>query len=479
MSEQSISIDNQIPSNPDAEKATLGAVLINPDIYYDLEDLLKPEDFYIVRHRWIWEAFVSLRKKSSPIDFLTVSEELERAGNLGECGGPAYLTGLLNQTPTSVHANAYALMVKACSVRRSTLTEINQIASQVYDEGVSIEELATNVQGMPDKIWEKLPDNNPPVAVEVAALSVLESLGKKADSVPISKDEAGMPCVDKFFGGIYRGKVMIVAAVTGLGKTTFIRQFAEGASLNGYKTLFVSTEMNGEDIIRRTACGWSNVPEAVLNSGKTTLQQNEAIQDFIREYQNLHAQKIFFDGRSHNPEMIIRNCRRLKPDLLILDHLDELDTDPKNKPVSTGRNYGMIRAYCREANIACACVLQLDLDVVNPMNPGARPNLEHLRWAKGDLSQQADFVVMLHRQDLVDARSTDRSVAEAALKSRDNPVPVEIWVRKNKYGSSDVCLHALFDLPRQRFIPTKKKTAQQPSQQLSMEPKELPEYLEE
>ncbi|HEY5158616.1 MAG TPA: DnaB-like helicase N-terminal domain-containing protein, partial [Anaerolineales bacterium] len=102
-----------IPHNREAEEAVVGAVLINPEAYLDLAQFLQPDDFYIVRHRWIWEAFARLHEKRVPLDFLTISEELESAGQLAEIGGPAYLTALLNQVPTSLHAEAYGHMVEA------------------------------------------------------------------------------------------------------------------------------------------------------------------------------------------------------------------------------------------------------------------------------------------------------------------------------------------------------------------------------
>jgi replicative DNA helicase len=105
-----------------AEEAVVGAVLINPEVYYDLAQFLQPDDFYIHRHRWIWEAFNHLHEQRTPIDLLTVTEALDRANQLGEIGGPAYLTALLNQVPTSLHAEAYGRIVEETAIRRRMLT---------------------------------------------------------------------------------------------------------------------------------------------------------------------------------------------------------------------------------------------------------------------------------------------------------------------------------------------------------------------
>ena len=84
-----------VPHSREAEEAVVGAVFINPEVYYDVAQFLNADDFYIHRHKWIWEAFTRLHEQRIPIDLLTVSDELDRRGQLSEVGGPAYLTSLV------------------------------------------------------------------------------------------------------------------------------------------------------------------------------------------------------------------------------------------------------------------------------------------------------------------------------------------------------------------------------------------------
>ena len=128
-----------VPHSREAEEAVLGAVLINPEAYYDVAQFLQADDFYIHRHRWIWEAFTRLHEQRIPIDFLTVSEELEQLGQLAEIGGPAYLTSLINNVPTSLHAEAYGHIVEETSIRRRMLTAANEIAKLAYQERCSVD----------------------------------------------------------------------------------------------------------------------------------------------------------------------------------------------------------------------------------------------------------------------------------------------------------------------------------------------------
>src|SRR3990172_4916116 len=132
--EQTAPAAPSIPHSREAEEAVVGAVLINPEVYYDVAQFLAAEDFYIHRHKWIWEAFTSLHEQRIPVDLLTVAEELDRIGQLAEIGGPAYLTALVNQVPSSLNAESYGRIVEGHSIRRKMINAANQIASLAYNE---------------------------------------------------------------------------------------------------------------------------------------------------------------------------------------------------------------------------------------------------------------------------------------------------------------------------------------------------------
>ena len=134
---------NQTPFSREAEEAVLGAVLIDPDAYAELAQFLQADDFYIVRHRWIWEAFTRLYQNQTPLDYLTVCEELRRAGRLDDLGGDAYLTALLNQVPSSLHAVAYAHVVKEQARKRQVLAIANDLANGAFNNDESAASLAT------------------------------------------------------------------------------------------------------------------------------------------------------------------------------------------------------------------------------------------------------------------------------------------------------------------------------------------------
>ncbi|MDH3944653.1 MAG: replicative DNA helicase, partial [Anaerolineae bacterium] len=128
-----------VPHSREAEEAVVGSILINPEAYFDVAQFLNAEDFYIHRNQWIWQAYARLLEARQPIDMLTVSESLEQAGQLAEVGGTAYLTALVNNTPTSLHAEAYGRIVEQTAMRRRLIQAANKIAKVAYQEDMHIE----------------------------------------------------------------------------------------------------------------------------------------------------------------------------------------------------------------------------------------------------------------------------------------------------------------------------------------------------
>ena len=129
-----------IPHNRQAEEATIASVLINPDEYYQCAQHIIPDDFYIHRNRMIWQALNNLSERKVPPDMVTLSDELERLGQLEEIGGPAYITSLINQSPNSTRAEHYAKIVQKYAYKRRLITVANQITQMGYDDEIGMDE---------------------------------------------------------------------------------------------------------------------------------------------------------------------------------------------------------------------------------------------------------------------------------------------------------------------------------------------------
>ena len=225
------SLDTQgLPHSRDAEEAVLGAILINPDAYFEVAEILTPEDFYIIRNRWIWEAFISLHDKRTPIDFLTLIEELNKSGHLAEVGGQAYLTTLQNQTPSSMHAEAYAESVAQFAIRRRMLTSANQLAQLAYNNERPVDTILNDAEksifGLSERRIKH--DVQPIHTVLSSFYNQIEERSRRDEE--IFGVPTGLIDLDRLLGGLQKSDLLIIAGRPGSGKTGFLLSVAKNAA---------------------------------------------------------------------------------------------------------------------------------------------------------------------------------------------------------------------------------------------------------
>ena len=254
-----------IPHNHDAEEAVIGCVLINPLAIYDML-FLKPEHFYIHRLRWIWKAMQTLEARRVPIDLLTVADDLERTGQLDEIGGPAFLTSLINQVPTSLNAEAYGRVVKADAIRRDMIDAANRIAQLAYDANMEIEQAVGEAVSATAAL-EVLSDGQNLVKLDDLLGETYDEISERAKN---PKDvwgyATGLPTFDKKTGGLQLGELVYVVGGPGVGKTWLnlgwsmeLGKQAPGA--------VISLEMKRGAIGRRLLSGLTGVSTRAMKSG--------------------------------------------------------------------------------------------------------------------------------------------------------------------------------------------------------------------
>lgn len=210
-----------LPHSRESEEATIGAVLINPETYYALALFLQPEDFYIHRLRFIWEAYIRLHSRRVPVDILTVSEELDAMGRLDEIGGQAYLTALLNQVPTTLHAEAYGRIVHAAALRRGLLIAANKIAALAYDETEEIETVVSESEKAVFSVADQRIKRGD-ISANGAASDLYDHVERLHKNSAPPGILTGHIDFDALTGGLIPGTSGLVAARPGQGKTSLL-----------------------------------------------------------------------------------------------------------------------------------------------------------------------------------------------------------------------------------------------------------------
>jgi len=389
-----------IPFSREAEEAALGSVLINPDVYFDIAALLKPDDFYIHRNRWIWEAIQRLVERHIPIDLLTVSEELERAGLLEEIGGSGYITGLINQVPSSLNAEAYARIVAEHATRRALINVANQIAALAYDEKNEIEDATEQAAKALEGVL---------VGVSGSALVPFPvSLSEAYDRVQMLSQSEALPGVatgiiklDGALGNLKPENVYVFAGRPGQGKTSALTTIVRNVAQSQKHVAFFSLEMSRAQVVNRFLAQETQINLQLLDSGKLGDTQWASFTSAIERMNDL---KIFIDDTpAITPLQVQSKCRRLlmmgnRLDLIVIDYLQLMKPGAKaeNRTQEIGLITRALKTLAKELHVPILVAAQLNREVEKRADK--RPQLSDLRES-GDIEADADVVIFLHQPD--------------------------------------------------------------------------------
>ncbi len=414
-----------VPHSREAEEAVLGAVLINPEAYYDVAQFLRTEDFYIHRHQWVWQAFTRLQESRRAIDLLTVAEELENMGKLNEAGGHAFLTALVSNVPTSLYATDYGRIVEETAIRRRMLEAANQIARLAYNESTGLEEVLGDAEKAVFGVSERrLARDLQPIQ------DVLHEYYNRVDQLARRDAETyGVPTgfidLDRLLGGLQPSDLLIIAGRPGQGKTGFMLSVAKNAAQLYKKHVAIfSLEMSNEQLVQRMVAQETGIDSQRLRMGK--LQQDEWPL-FNQAVEVLGRTHIYLDDTpAITPLQLRTKCRRLHAeyglDLIVVDYLQLMTSGARNENRVQEVSYisRNLKVLARELNVPVLAAAQLSRAV--EQRADKRPVLSDLRES-GSLEQDADIVMFIYRPDYYDKETVRQNVAEIIVaKHRNGPV---------------------------------------------------------
>jgi len=412
------------PHNRQAEEAVLGSVLINPDSYYEVAQILEADYFYIIRNRWIWEVFTHLHENRSPIDILTTSEELENRNQMEEVGGQAYLLMLVNQTPSSLNAEAYARIVEETSVRRRMLASANEMAKLAYQQEKPVETIIDSAEKAVFNLSERR------IRREMQSMKVVVDKYYDRVSQLYQRDEeiygvpTGLVDLDNLLGGLQRSDLLIVAGRPASGKTGFLLTVAKNAAMKHKKHVALfSLEMSNEQLVQRMIAQETGIGTQILRSAKFKGNEWDL---FTQAIGVLEDAPIFLDDTpALTPIQMRTKCRRLhlehRIDLILVDYIQLMSGDSRNdnrvQEVSyISRN---LKTLARELNVPVLAAAQLSRAVEQRQDK--KPMLSDLRES-GSLEQDADIVMFIHKKDQIPDDTSPTTLVELMVaKHRNGP----------------------------------------------------------
>ncbi len=409
------------PHSIEAETAVLGSILIDPDMLFDLSDVLAPAMFYRAANGWIYEAMTALQARREPVDLLTVSDELRKAGRLETIGDIEYLVTLANAVPTSLNAEYYAGIVAEKAARRQLLATAGSIAKAAYDEAAPVDEaLSLAERGI---IAARAGGKSTVMtARQMAAAGVDDLLNE--DRRPPRTISTGLIDLDALLGGLNPSHQYVIAGRTSMGKSSMAIAIALDALMNQRKRVMMfSLEMSDQQVRARLVSVMTGITTAKLLRSDT-LSPTEK-QQALEAYGQFDSFQFYFDGTPGlKPADVRARATRQHMetglDMVIVDHLHIMQPDAQVRGRSRAREIGdavvSLADTYKTLDVAGLTLAQLNRGV--EARAVKRPTLSDLRDS-GEIEENAYAVLMLHRDAYYDPTKDAHLANVSVAKNRD------------------------------------------------------------
>lgn len=423
-----ISLEKTLPSNLEAERSILGAILLDDKALLAIFETIKPQDFYLESHRRIFDKMLVLMNSSRPIDLVTLKGELQRANEIESIGGAAYLASLTDGLPRAVNIEHYAAIVR----EKSTLRRLIQISSETMARSYQDEEPAEEIlHGVEKAVFDianqQFHSTFSPIAPVVS--DVFKEIEERANQkTPVTGLETGFVDLDRMTAGMHPSDLIIVAARPGLGKTSLCLNISEHVAIRKRKSVGIfSLEMSKEQLVKRLLCSEARLDAHRVNTG--FLNKDDWTR-LSRASGDLADTRIFIDDTANItiPELRSKS-RRLSLehglDLIVVDYLQLMSGSSQryeNRTQEIAQISRGLKGIAKELGVPVIAVSQLSRAVESRTGEHRKPQLSDLRES-GSIEQDADLVLFIYREEMVNPTDDNSGKAELIIgKQRNGPI---------------------------------------------------------
>lgn len=416
--------DKLVPHSVEAEEAVLGSLLIDPEALFRVSPFLKPDDFYLQKNGWVYEAILSLHERREPIDFVTLCDDLERQDRLEQIGGAAYVTYLINAVPSAIHVEAYGRIVEQAAIRRRLINAASRIAQLAYQEHEDVDQTVDRAEQALFSVSQRR------ISRDLTPIQhVIRRYYDRIEYLYDHQDEPlGVPTgfidLDRLLGGLQRSDLILIAARPSVGKTSLGISIARHAANLGQHVAIFSLEMSSEQVVQRMVSAETGIDAQRLRLGN--LGESEWPL-FVQATGRLSDLPLFIDDTPSLSVLQMRTkARRLHAehgiDLVLVDYLQLMtigDVRSEGRVQEVSYISRSLKGLARELEVPLVAISQLSRAV--EQRTDKRPILADLR-ASGSLEQDADVVMFIYRDELYNPDTELPSIAEIIVaKHRNGP----------------------------------------------------------
>nr|WP_127573673.1 replicative DNA helicase [Georgenia faecalis] len=430
--------DRTPPQDIAAEQSVLGGMLLSKDAIADVVEVLRGQDFYRPAHEMVYDAILDLYGRGEPADAVTVSAELTKRGEIGRIGGAPYLHTLISSVPTAANAGYYARIVREQAVLRRLVEAGTRIAQLGYaTDGGDVDELVNSAQAEVYAVTERRTSEDYVPLRDTINLTMEEIEKASNRGVGMVGVPTGFADLDTLTNGLHPGQMIIVAARPAIGKSTLALDICRSASIkHDLTSVIFSLEMSRTEITMRLLSAEAKVP--LQNMRKGTMRD----EDWTRvatAMSKVSEAPMFIDDSPNMSLMEIRaKCRRLKQrhdlKLVVVDYLQLMSSGKRveSRQQEVSEFSRALKLLAKELEVPVIAVAQLNRGP--EQRTDKKPMMSDLRES-GSLEQDADMVILLHREDAYERESPRAGEADLIVaKHRNGPTDTVVVAFQGHYA---------------------------------------------
>lgn len=417
------------PHSLEAEQSVLGGLMLDNDAWDNVAEILLDQHFYSGNHRMIFRTMAKLVESANPLDVVTLSEELDRTGELDQAGGLEYLVSLARNTPSTSNIRAYAEIVRDRALLRQMISVANEIADNAFfTQGRASEEILNEAEQRIFQIAENRPNQGGPEPVNPLlkrAVERIDTLFNNSDA--LTGVTTGFDDLDARTGGLQKSDLIIIAARPSMGKTTFSMNLVENALMATEKPILVfSLEMPADQLVSRMLSSLGRIDQTKVRNGQLEEDDWPKLTAAVNMLKN---KPLYIDDQPGiSPNEMRARARRIVREhgevgMIMVDYLQLMSMkDGKNE----GRTQEIseisrsLKALAKEMECPVVALSQLNRSL--EQRPNKRPVNSDLRES-GAIEQDADVIMFIYRDEVYNEDSPEKGVAEIIIgKQRNGPI---------------------------------------------------------
>jgi replicative DNA helicase len=410
------------PQDVIAEQSVLGGMLLSKDAISEVVEILRERDFYRPAHELIYDAIIDLYSRGEPADPVTVSAELTKRGDLKRAGGAPYLHTLISSVPTAANASYYAKIIRERAIMRRLVEAGTKIVQLGYTVEGEVDDAVNAAQAEVHAVTERRAAED---YIQLSELlpAAFDEIEKISSGVMGEGVKSGFKDLDALTHGFHPGNMIVLAARPAVGKSTLGLDIARYASIHkGDTSVIFSLEMSRSEITMRMLSAEARVPLNNIRAGSLT---DEEWARMARRMGEISEAPMFIDDSPNLSLMEIRaKARRLKQrhnlKLIVIDYLQLMTSGKRveNRQQEVSEFSRQLKLLAKELNVPVIAISQLNRSP--EQRSDKKPMLSDLRES-GSIEQDADVVILLHRDDLYDQQNRSGEADLIVAKHRNGP----------------------------------------------------------